>query len=112
MTEIWTSRTVHFQPDNQLIYAHWELFFEALASSMYRGRIPFTAIVGAVDRRVYVAGWPWWIPRRVAMGWVCRIAAEHGVGGTAIFEVERTVLISGVSYANRVKQAKKGREHD
>jgi hypothetical protein len=113
MTEIWTSRTVYFKPNARYLNGRWGQFFEALASSMYHRRMPFTAIVGAVDTQVYVAGWPWWIPKRWAMSSVCKIAAEHGVGGAATYAVERTVLVEGhVSYANRIKQAAKGHEDD
>lgn len=110
MAEIWTSRTVYFQSNVRDIDDRWNQFFEALAHNMYRGRVPFTAIVGAVDSRIYVAGWPWWVPRRWAMSSVCKIAAEYGVGGVATYETERTVLIDGMSYAKRRKQVGKGRE--
>lgn len=113
MTEIWTDRTVYFQPNARYIDERWEQFFTALTDSLYRRHMPFTATVGTDELRISVSGWPWWLPKRWAMSWVCRVAAEHGVGGTATYGVERSVLVEGhLNYTKHRKQVEKGHEHD
>lgn len=94
---IWTSREVHFKPFPRTDDTLWEAFFDDLADHYYdRSALVGRYVEPAISARgltVHVAGLPWWMPGWWARRTVASIAARNGVGGSARFVVERTVLL-------------------
>ncbi len=49
--------------------------------------------ISARERVVHLGGWPWWVPKWYARRSLAAVAASSGVGGSATFVIERTVLV-------------------
>lgn len=92
---VWTSRDVQFSVHPRGGEESFERLFGVLPEhywDTWRHRVLGTLAISSVGFTVTVGGWPWWVPKALALHSVAAIAASHGVGGDARFLVERVVL--------------------
>jgi hypothetical protein len=93
--EIWTSRDVQFTPYPRTDDETIDRFFDALIDrywETWRHGLYGTLSLSSSSRIITVGGWPRWVPRSIARRSVTAIAAASGIGGHAVFVVERIVL--------------------
>lgn len=94
---MWTSRDVQFALWPRADDEDSERLFDILPEhywDTWRHRAFGTLSLSSCERVVTVGGWPWWVPKRLALRSVTAVAAREGVGGDARFVIERTVLPS------------------
>jgi hypothetical protein len=93
---IWTDRCVRFKPYPRTPDDKWEALFEALPDHYWERpgwvRRWLEPGISSASREISVSGLPWWMPKWWARRTVVKIAMKHGVGGEAVYVVERVSL--------------------
>lgn len=90
----WTSRDVMFKCFPKTPEEKLEAFEDALCTHYWKHRAHHS--ISSVGTRgvvtFTVGGHPWWVPKWWARRRVVDIAAKVGVGGDAVYIIERSVL--------------------
>lgn len=98
MTEYkpWTTRSVAFTIFPRDPAGNIERMMDAVAEVYWKypgfPKWFFEPGIGNSGRVIYISGWPWWIPRWLALRMVTNLAWENDVSGYAEYKIERTVL--------------------